>query len=71
MLRGPGAESHNAAYVALRAAGEAVLRIAACEEPFDGIDFDAPPEPATRLQFGRMPGGALIKRRRARLCKQT
>jgi hypothetical protein len=43
--------------------GEAMLRIAAGEEPLDDIDFDAPPEPATRLQLGRMPGGALIQRR--------
>ena len=51
--------------------GEPVLRIAACEEPFDDIFLDAAPEPAARPHLGRMPGGALIKRRRARLCKQT
>ena len=48
---------------------EAVLRVAAGEEPFDDIDFDAPPEPATSLQLGRMPGGALIQRRRARFAR--
>lgn len=49
--------------------GEATLRIAAGEEAFDDIDFDAPPEPATRFQFGRMPGGALVERARARLAR--
>jgi hypothetical protein len=49
--------------------GEPVLRIAACEEPFDDIFLDAAPEPAARPQLGRMPGSALIKRRRARLAR--
>jgi hypothetical protein len=40
--------------------GEAVLRVAAFEEPFDDTFLDATAEPATRLQLGRMPGGALI-----------
>ena len=39
--------------------GEAALRIPASEEPFDDIYFDATPEPATRLQFMRMPDCAL------------
>jgi len=40
--------------------GEAVLRVAAFEEPFDDALLDATAEPATRLQLRRMPGGALI-----------
>ncbi len=51
--------------------GESVLRIAAFEEPFDDILLDVASEPAARFQLRRMPGGILIKRRRARLCKQT
>ena len=39
---------------------EAVLRIAAFEEPFDDTFLDATAEPAARLQLRRMPGGALI-----------
>ena len=49
--------------------GEAVLRVAAGKEPFDDIYFDATPEPATRLQFMRMPGGALVERARVRLAR--
>ena len=40
--------------------GEAVLRVTAFEEPFDDTFLDATAEPATRLQLGRTPGGALI-----------
>jgi len=40
--------------------GEAVLRVAAFEEPCDDTFLDATAEPATRRQLGRMPGGALI-----------
>ena len=46
--------------------GEAVLRIAAFEESSDDIFLDATPEAAVRLQLGRMPGGTLVQRGRAR-----
>ena len=48
---------------------ETMLRVAALEEPCDDICLDAAPEPAARLQFGRMPGSAFIERRRARLAR--
>ena len=44
--------------------GEAVLRIAAFEEPPDDVLLDAAAEAAARSQLGRMPGGALEERAR-------
>lgn len=49
--------------------GETVLRVAAGEEPRDDVLLDVTLEPAACLQFWRVPGGALMQRRRARLAR--